>query len=516
MALLPTTQPRWYRVNYAEANRDLDKGWMPQTTDIVRKRENNDVVDAWKVDPHNSHLVPSPPASVSSGTVRISNVKILTPLQVGGGSFPEGGVLPAQMGGIPCIPGSSLRGAFLSYILDRLPEMPEAEKTFWQSLIGSDRTGWQPRAIRFEILWLRTIQPFPLNPQQYWQVFGEPNNKLGIQWQVSPTAANEKALEVRVTLKEAPSQVESQYVQQRMQDMLRDRGIGRGTATGFGRLGNRTPDKQWEIRLTGMKPCIQPHIVRGGQVEQQGAYRWSPQVLRAHLRSYFTRIALAYLTREEATELTNMIFGGLGCRASLRLSSFLKQQGRGLNVPGQDYTNIPARKAHEVWNVQVCCNHEFVELVDGLLNLSSRLGGLGPGWRRPPHQLQRFNGFRGSEFSLDPCWQDTSIEQVVQRTYTIVRDLATQYGFHPSIQPVAVNGGIISIWQGNREQWNDIVHDVCSSQNANRPSWCGRTNERPSGYTVKQESDCCWIAVFDREVEATLREKGFQRTLEIR
>ena len=515
MALLPTTQPRWYRVNYAESDRNLDKGWMPQTTDIVRKRENNDVVDAWKVDPHNSHLVPSPPASISSRTVRIPNVKILTPLQVGGGSFPEGGVLPAQMGGVPCVPGSSLRGAFLSYILDRLPDMSEAERTFWQSLIGSDRTGWQPRVIRFEILWLRTIQPFPLNPQQDWQVFGTPNNKLGVQWQVPPTSANEKALEVRVTFKKAPSPEESQYVQQRMREMLRDRGIGRGTASGFGRLGNRTPNQQWEIKLTGMKPCIQPQIVRGGKVEQQGSYRWSPQVLRAHLRSYFTRIALAYLEPEEAMELTRTIFGDLGCRARLRLSSFLKQQGRGLNAPGQNYTNIPARTAHEIWTIQVACNAEFTNLVDGLLNLSSSVGGLGPGWRRPPHKLERFNGFRGSEFSLDPCWQDMAIGQVVQRTYTIVRDLATQYGFHPSVQPTAVNGSIISIWQGQRQQWHEIVHEVCSSKNAERPSWCGRTNERPSGYTVKQESDCCWIAVFDREVEATLQEKGFQRQLRI-
>ncbi|WLT40394.1 hypothetical protein NON20_24235 (plasmid) [Synechocystis sp. B12] len=53
-----------------------------------------------------------------------------------------------------------------------------------------DRKGWQPRAIRFEIIWLNSVTPFPLNAQQDWQLFDNPENrKLGVQWQLNPKKA---------------------------------------------------------------------------------------------------------------------------------------------------------------------------------------------------------------------------------------------------------------------------------------------------------------------------------------
>ena len=57
------------------------------------------------------------------------------------------------------------------------------------------------------------------------------------------------------------------------------------------------------------------------------------------------------------------------------------------------------------------------------------------------------------------------------------------------------------------DQWYDIVHDVCSTNNNHRPPWCGNSTTRPSGYAVRQHSDHCLITVFDQAVESAIEHK---------
>lgn len=511
---LPENPPNWYTVDKTK-----EKGWTPKTEDIIEGGRVSDTVNAWNeediteggrvsdvVNAWNEEGCYKPTKPASTYTVRLDKLQILSPIQVGGAKFPEGGILPAQIGGLPCIPGSSVRGALLSWIQSKWQDIPSEEQAFWQSLLASDRSHWLPRTIRFESILLKNLRPFPLNPQQEWQLF-DCKPKPSIQWQVSPklptivdkfcsqvllkNSANKDNFCLQVLLKNSATHEQKRWLETRLKEMLEYLGIGRGKASGFGRLATFFPDSNWEIRLTGMKPSV-----------QKGEYRWSPQVLRACLRGYFTRLALSLFSdKQHALKLTEKIFGGLGCPAQLTLTSYLSQR--------EGYTNIPAQD--ETWVIRASCDREFQPLIDALLSLASRLGGLGPGWRRPPHVLERFNGFRGSQFTVNSANSAESLAELINRLREMIRQLAQTYKLRPLSTPKVVAGGLITIWQGEVEQWWDIVHGVCSTTATNRPNWCGNSESRPSGYAVREHEDYCLITVFDQAVEETLRKQGFQR-----
>lgn len=504
MALLPEDLPKWYTVEPTK-----ERGWTPQTEDIIEGKGDPAIIDAW--DTKGSY---SPP-NANAYTVRLDKLQIISPIQVGGGSFFEGGILPAQIGGVPCIPGSSIRGALLSWIQVKWNELPSEEQAFWQNLLASDRTHWLPRKIRFETIQLKNLKPYPLNAQQKWQLFDQKSKNLGIQWQVSPKppTPNFDKFCLQVLLKDTSTKDQKTWLETRLKEMLQFQGIGRGKASGFGRLAPFIPSGTWEIQLTGMKPCVQSH--KPGE-NQTGQYRWTPQVLRANLRSYFTRLALSLFSQKTALNLTDKIFGGLSCPAKLTLTSYLQPIPRILGQVSKDYANIPARQAHATWIISVDCNEEFKPLIGGLLTLASRLGGLGPGWRRPPHVLKSFYGFRGSEFTVTPANLEEPLHELIKRLRELITKLGENYGWRAMSKPAIVSGCLISIWQGQGDKWRDIVHKVCRSKdnrenpNPNRPLWCGDSETRPSGYAVRQYKDYCLITVFDKAVEATLTSKGFQ------
>jgi CRISPR/Cas system CMR subunit Cmr6 (Cas7 group RAMP superfamily) len=514
--------PKWYRVKEKESNGDM-KGWTPETDDIVHKSENKEITDAWRKPPKNKSSKKKSNATLSQDKITINNLKVISPVQVGGSSFPEGAILPAQVGGIPCIPGSSIRGAFLSWLRTNFQQFLEEEQEFWLKLISKDKKSWKPRKIRFETIQLDQLSPYPLHAQQTWQIFNDEKGKLAVQWQVSPRYpfGFGPAFNINIIIKPTPKQNEKEWVQQKICQFFEEQGIGRGTASGFGRLVKNLPtinDGKWTIELTGMKPCIQQHIVQNNQIEQKGEYRWSPQVLRANLRSYFTRLALAWLDREQAEALTAKIFGGFGTPARLSLTSYLIEErlnfasdNHASNQSQQSkYKNIPQKTADATWIIVVDCNSELQDLVGNLLELSTRLGGLGPGWRRPPHQMNR-GVFRGSQFSYSPNQSDLPISDLIQRLYEQVKSLAQEYNYNLFNPPQQCAGGINSIWQGEPDQWKDIVHGVCrTNDNPNRPDWCGNSQNRPSGYAVRQHEQYCLVTVFDPAVEPTLRSRDFQ------
>ncbi|CBN56407.1 conserved hypothetical protein [Kamptonema sp. PCC 6506] len=556
--MLPTELPNWYKV---QGIGNEEKGWVPKTEDIVEgsQREKKEVTEAWK---GTNDLKAS-----NSYTLRIDDLQVISPLQIGGGSFPEGHILPARIAGIPCIPGSTLRGALLSWIEKILKVSPEnlspeerEERKFWESLIDG-RGGWQPRKIRFENISLKdSIQPFPLNPQQEWQLFYDENSrkKLGVQWQVSPqfpppsqnraiVTTSSKALArgtdpsnstsnsicIQVELKDN-SPKGKHWLKQRIKEMLKEQGIGRGTASGFGRLATSIPEEgTWTIHLTGMKPCIQQHKTENSQVTQEGKYRWTPQVLRACLRGYFTRIALLVLSDSDARKLTDKIFGATNCLGQLHLTSYLSKIIAG---NPRSYRNIKAGVADETWEIVVDAawrnpakyeNVEVEELVRTLLELASYLGGLGPGWRRPPHTF-RGNIYRGSQFTVTPSKynkpltyenSEVRIGKSIQCIYNLIRELARTESMTPHEKPRPKPGSIYSIWRGEVEQWRDIVHQVCSTSANPRPDWCGSSKTHPSGYAVRKHQNFSLISVFDKEMitvsnsgeETELQKNGYEK-----
>lgn len=509
---LPTELPRWYTVEESQ-----EKGWTPKTEDIIQasnRPENKIIREAWyaKNNPTSTYT-PSPP---KKPTLKL---QILTPIQVGGGSWPEGMILPAQIGGYPCIPGSSLKGSVLSWIKQSWAQMDESERTFWESLIQSNRGGWRPRAIRFESIPLNNLEPYPLNPQQPWQVFQKSNRALSIQWQAcpqEPPSPNPYRLNIQVILRKTLSPEQNSWLKTRIKQALEHQGVGRGTRSGFGRLVETLPQGTWEIKLKGMKPGIQ---TKDAKKQINGKYRWSPQVLRANLRSWFLRLSLGQLRREDAEILTSIIFGGFGSPAKLSLVSYRVHAGRTIesqsppsrNQSTNDYANIDRKDAEEVWSLRATCNEEYKPLIGLLLELAQRLGGLGPGWRRPPHILS-FNGYRGSHFTTQTDYQELCLADLIQALNQQIQTLAGQYRLPLNRPQVTPTGGIHSIWESsNPEQWYDIVHGVCASGNTNRPSWCGSTS-CPSGYSVRQqEKDYCLITAFEEGISETLSQFGFEQ-----
>ena len=126
---LPSTRPCWYGISEPEA------GWIPKTEDI------GIINDAWKNHIHYEN---------SNATVKIEALKPISPIQVGGGSLPEDHILPANIAGVPVIPGSSLRGAFLNWMRKIWDSIKGDEKLFWEELIDTENWRWKPRKIRFE------------------------------------------------------------------------------------------------------------------------------------------------------------------------------------------------------------------------------------------------------------------------------------------------------------------------------------------------------------------------------
>ncbi|MDB9315007.1 RAMP superfamily CRISPR-associated protein [Spirulina sp. CS-785/01] len=511
---LPTEMPQWYTVNT-----ETQKGWVPQTGDINERH----VRDAWDET--------CPPKAKTGADVTLNNLKVLSPLQVGGGSFPEGGILPAQVAGVPCVPGSSLRGAFLAWLRQNWATFPEEEQGFWGRLVNADYTSWQPRKVRFATIPLKNLRPYPLNPQQEWQIFNDQDSrkKLGVQWQVSPvhppTVAKsptarvsqcEPEYKVQVWVRGGLQQQENKWFEQRLKEMLLHQGIGRGTSVGFGRLGRTPPQGKWTVELRGMKPTVQGHG-RG----KQGEYRWSPQVLRALLRGYFTRLALLVCSKDNALKLTEKVFGGTSGPGGLRLTSFLTEvDPPPQNNSGQEtrFANIPKSVTEEVWTITVDCILEYQSLVGKLLALASKLGGMGPGWRRPPHSMRRNKVFRGSEFTISPKSPHKKISDLLEVLLTEVEGLARRFDIPLREHRTAFTGGIVSVWKSKEsEKWRDIVHEVCSTNknNTNRPDWCG-CNERVSEYAVRQYNKACYITIFDEQIEQVLRQEGFTQVWSIK
>ncbi len=179
-----------------------------------------------------------------------------------------------------------------------------------------------------------------------------------------------------------------------MKETLEQQGIGRGKNSGFGRLVERQTNWDWEIKVTGAKPGIQ---AKNRNENIEGRYRWTPQVLRANVRGWFMRLALRAMSTKDADQLTQKIFGGFGSAAELKLVSYRAyyREVAGGRINNEQYANIPQNIVRETWLIRAKSSDNHRETIEKLLEISQRLGGIGPGWRRPPHELRGGQLYRG-------------------------------------------------------------------------------------------------------------------------
>jgi hypothetical protein len=247
---------------------------------------------------------------------------------------------------------------------------------------------------------------------------------------------------------------------------------------------------------------------------------------------------LLLFSKNDATNLTNKLFGNTNLHSKISLTSYLSYIEKPQKLD-KDFYNIPVDKAYETWVIQVNCNTEFENLVDQLLKLASFLGGLGPGWKRPPHDFRGEKLFRGSQFSVKYIKQKEDYSLTCQNVEQEINNLLTTLLKIIRNLPEAKNlvqrqgnhelGSIIGIWKGaSKEIWKKIVHEVCSSSEPDKPDWCGisaediknkkalknnqqssktiikksKKEERPSGYAVREykQENFCLITVFEPEM----------------
>ena len=147
------------------------------------------------------------------------------------------------------------------------------------------------------------------------------------------------------------------------------------------------------------------------------------------------------------------------------------------------------------------------------MSLASKLGGLGKGWRRPPHnkfkETINYDLYMGSSFSITPENTNSSVQSLLENLKKQIGELAKNRGIKLVTFEEPPLGSIVSVWHSMT--WNgEIVHDICSTNKKNRkgqkkPSWCGGQN-RPSGYAICDRGNYYIMTVFDRKIEEKLRE----------
>lgn len=104
------------------------------------------------------------------------------------------------------------------------------------------------------------------------------------------------------------------------------------------------------------------------------------------------------------------------------------------------------------------------------------------------------------------------LTELIPRLTQQIQDLAQKYGIPVLQQPYRGAGQVFSIWESQTSRaWMELVHGVCSTSANPRPDWCGSSEFRPSGYSVREIEDRCRITVLDPDVVPELVNMGFQQ-----
>lgn len=282
--------------------------------------------------------------------------------------------------GIPYVPASTLKGAARAWARQH------EESSNINRILGM-LSGSQAQAAKVEFLDAFPTKPClsldVATPQWAWK-----SDKVAYKPEPHPLLSMEQPellIGLRPTAKGSAADV--QIVKEWLENSLKA-GIGSRVSGGYGRgLGQvssfpYSKSLDFELWTQGMYGCEPPTKQNGWQ----GKVEFRPTALRGILRYWFRALALAFYDSSKCQELERNLFGELGKQGTCSVSCILNSS--------------PEREPY-LYEGKVFLeskDKKHLELLEQILVLSSHLGGIGRGSRRPLHLL---NGrMRGCHWSI--------------------------------------------------------------------------------------------------------------------
>lgn len=281
--------------------------------------------------------------------------------------------------GIPYIPASSLKGITLAWAKNN----QEIATDDIKRLLGYlDRKEASLGHVQF-------LDAFPTkpclsldiaNPQWQWQgneikYKTEPHNLLSL---------HQPALVIGLMRTKLGSITEVEIVKDWLEKALNHQGLGSRVSTGYGRtsfesnLPHQSRSYEFELWTQGMYGAFPPT----SDNLYSGVAEFRPTALRGILRYWLRAFALGIYDNNTAKELEKELFGTIETKAipgSIRIG--VKGEGKNQNDNLQPY----------IYTGKIFLeskNKKHLLLVEKILQISSCLGGMGRGSRRPLHKFQ--------------------------------------------------------------------------------------------------------------------------------
>jgi CRISPR-associated protein Cmr6 len=306
--------------------------------------------------------------------------------------------------GVPYVPSSTIKGAVRAWA--RQNEKPEIDR-----LLGTLDNG---------IGWVQFLDAFPTkpclsvdmaNPNWHWdgdrciKYKPEPHALLSME---QPELAIGLALTSR-----GKNQADVQIVKTWLEQTLAESGIGSRVSSGYGRTtlkvgsstnGVLTTSYKFELWTAGMYGAFAPN-----KEDRQGQPEFRPTAVRGMLRYWFRAIALGIYSPLQCKTLEAQLFGTIEPSSqvgesssqvgSIRIGVEWEEKQTGNRDRPFHYSGTIHLEARPTNRLQLI--EKNLQLIEKILQLSSHLGGIGRGSRRPLHWNKPYPGLRGCYWELE-------------------------------------------------------------------------------------------------------------------
>jgi CRISPR-associated protein Cmr6 len=297
----------------------------------------------------------------------VLNIEFPWRLRVGGMRGFRELLLPAfhPVYGVPYIPASSLKGAALAWAR-RNGEESEAHK-----LLGTLEHGMGHVQILDAFSSAPSLSVDMANPQWHWD-----KDKNHVKYSPEPHALltmEEPALVIGLLPTSRGQKRDVEVVKEWLEEALKE-GIGSRVSAGYGRAGlgasfehSQIYDfKLWSQGIYGASPPSREN-------NWEGTLEFRPVALRGVLRYWFRAVALGIYAAPECQQFEEQLFGSLGKQGNLNIGVEWHESSGGPPYLCDGKILLEAKSSQEL------------ELIKKILFLSSLLGGIGRGSRRPLH-----------------------------------------------------------------------------------------------------------------------------------
>ncbi|MCC3406754.1 MAG: type III-B CRISPR module RAMP protein Cmr1 [Microcoleus sp. PH2017_10_PVI_O_A] len=311
--------------------------------------------------------------------------------------------------GVPYVPSSSIKGAVLAWARQN-------NQSGIDRLLGALDNG---------IGCVQFLDAFPTkpclsidlaNPNWHWDADRikykpEPHFLLSME---QPELAIGLALTSR-----GNNQNDVKIVKEWLEKTLAESGIGSRVSSGYGRTklavissnhGVLTTSYKFDLWTAGMYGAFAPN-----KKDRQGTPEFRPTAVRGMLRYWFRAIALGIYPLQQCKTLEAELFGTIEPRSqvgAIRIAVEWQEKQAGNRSRPFHYSgtiHLEARQTNRLPLIE-----KNLQLIEKILQLSSYLGGIGRGSRRPLHWNNPEPGLRGCYWELEtnqlPCkerdWQN--------------------------------------------------------------------------------------------------------------